>query len=330
MKIPIKEVINKYSDVLQITWVINNICSNKCNYCVPALHSGNNHGYEWEAVKAFFEEIFKRYPKIHVSIAGGEPTMSPFLLDLCKMIHERGSTVGITSNGTRNVEYYSELSKYLQYIVYSYHPQYGDRNSVMDKISTSIKNCYCTLRIMMSPTHWDTALEMYNTIKEHPLIPYFNMEAVKILDWAQADRTTLIYTPEQLEWFGGETRCGGYKTSELNIKSWANIGSDFVLEDGSIDESADAVDYINQGLTDFYGWECEMGLESLFIFADGEIKRGNCTSFYIGNINKLDEIKWPTNTVICPWHICHCATDVLISKRSPELMKYTDHDRKIF
>ena len=168
------------------------------------------------------------------------------------------------------------------------------------------------------------------SIKQNKLSQYFNVEAVRILDWAQQDRETLNYTNEQLEWFNGETRFGGYNSSKLNHKKWANIGSDFVLEDGSIDGSADAVDYINEGLSDFYGWECEIGLESLFIFADGEIKRGNCTSFYIGNINKLDEIKWPTNTVICPWHICQCATDVLISKRSPELMKYTNHDRKIF
>lgn len=320
MRIPIKEVVNNYPDVLQITWVINTICSNKCNYCVPALNAGTNHGYEWEAVKLFFEEIFRRYPKIHVSIAGGEPTMSPFLLELCKMIHEKGSTVGLTSNGTRNAEYYNELSKYVNYIVFSYHPQYGDRNKVLEKIAAAVDNCYCSLRIMMDPKHWDHAVEMFNNTKNHELMQYFNMEAVKILDWTQEDRETLNYTNEQLEWFQGDNRINTM-IIKPTVKESAKIGSDFILENDTIDHFGDAVDYINEGLSDFSGWQCDIGLESFFIFADGAIKRGNCLGFYVGNINEIDKIEWPTKSVTCPWNICHCATDVLISKRRPDLAK---------
>ncbi len=321
MRVPIKEVVNNFPDVLQITWVINTICSNKCNYCVPDLHSGTNHGYEWDVVKLFFEEIFKRYPKIHVSIAGGEPTMSPFLLNLCKMIHEKGSTVGLTSNGTRNVEYYKELSKYVNYIVFSYHPQYGDRNKVLEKIEAAVDNCHCSLRIMMDPKHWDHAVEMFNNTKNHELMQYFNMEAVRILDWQQEDRETLNYTNEQLEWFKWDTRVDTM-TIKPTVKESAKIGSNFILENGTIDANGDAVDYINEGLSDFFGWECDIGLESFFIFADGGIKRGNCLGFYVGNINELDKINWPKESIKCPWHICHCATDVLISKRKPELAKF--------
>jgi len=320
MRKKIVEVINNHPDVLQVTWVINTICSNKCAYCVPDLHSGTNHGYTWESVKKFFDELFVRYPKIHVSIAGGEPTMSPFLLDLCKMIHEKGSTVGLTTNGTRNVDYYSTLSKYVNYIVFTYHPQYGDKNNVVEKIKASIDNCYCSLRIMMDPKHWNTAVDMFNKTKEDPSMQYFNMEAVKILDWKQEDRETLLYTDEQLEWFKGDNRVNT-KTLIPTVNMAASIGSRFILEDGTVDTNGDAVDYINEGLSDFFGYQCDIGLESLFIFADGEIKRGNCIGFYIGNINKLEDIKWPTGPVTCPWNICHCATDVMISKRSPELTK---------
>jgi organic radical activating enzyme len=321
MKIPIKEVVNNFPDVLQITWVINTICSNKCNYCVPALHSGKNHYYDWDIVEPFFTELFKRYPKIHVSIAGGEPTMSPFLIRLCKMIHEKGSTVGLTSNGTRNVEYYTELSKYVNYIVFSYHPQYGDVNNVLSKIEASLPNCHCSLRIMMDPKHWETSVNFHEKVKNSEIMKHFNMEAVKILDWGQEDRETLNYTEEQLEWFKNvDARVGTHERIHKN--SDASIGSNFILEDGSVEEWGDAVDYINEGLSDFHGWECDIGLEHFFIFADGNIKRGNCLGFEVGNILRLDEVKWPTGPITCPWHICHCATDVLISKRRPDLAKH--------
>lgn len=319
MRIPIKEVVNNYPDVLQITWVINTICSNKCGYCVPALHSGTNHGYEWDAVKNFFEELFRRYSKIHVSIAGGEPTMSPFLLDLCKMVHERGSTVGLTSNGTRNVEYYEELSKYVNYIVFSYHPQYDDNNKVLEKIKASVPNCKASLRIMMDPKHWDRAINFFDKCEQDPFMKHFNMEAVKILDWTQEDRETLNYTPEQLDWFKGNRRIDTIQA--LDNKDGGSIGSHFILEDGTVDHKGDAVDYINEGLSDFFGWQCDIGLESFFIFADGAVKRGNCLGFYVGNINELDKMEWPKGPITCPWHICHCATDVLISKRRPDLAK---------
>lgn len=317
MRVKIKEVVNNFPDVLQITWVINTICSNKCNYCVPGLHSGTNHGYEWEAVKAFYEEIFKRHPKIHVSIAGGEPTMSPFLLELCKMIHERGSTVGFTSNGTRNVEYFEEISKYVNYIVFSYHPQYGDRNNLLSKINATMKNCYTSLRLMMDPNHWDNAISFFDEVKNSEIRQHFNTEIVKILDWKQKDRSTLEYTDEQLEYFNEEVRINAENVICKN--EVAKIGSTFYLEDGTVDTKGDAIEYINQGLADFSGYQCDIGLESLFIFADGTVKRGNCLGFIIGNINQLEDIQWPTKSITCPWNICHCATDVLISKRSPDL-----------
>ncbi len=320
MRVPIKEVVNNHPDVLQITWVINTICSNKCNYCVPALNSGKNHYYDWDIVEPFFNELFKRYPKIHVSIAGGEPTMSPFLIKLCKMIHEKGSTVGLTSNGTRNVEYYKELSQYVNYIVFSYHPQYGDNNNILSKIESAIPNCHCSLRIMMDPKNWGNAIQFYETAKNSEIMRYFNMEAVKILDWSQEDRETLNYTTEQLEWFKNTDY--RINTQEYIGKNrHAYIGSHFILENDTIDYGGDAVDYINEGLSDFFGWQCDIGLEHFFIFADGNIKRGNCLGFELGNICNMDGIKWPTESVTCPWHICHCATDVMISKRKPELVK---------
>lgn len=314
MRKPIKEVINKYPDVLQITWVINNICSNRCNYCVPALHSGTNHGYTWDNVKNFFEEIFKRYPKIHVSIAGGEPTMSPFLIDLCQMIHEKGSTVGLTSNGVRSVDYYKKLSQYVNYIVFSYHPQYANKDNILSKIEAVVPNCYSALRIMMDPKYWDDAISFYETVKKSELIKYFTTEVVKIIDWNQTDRETLNYSNEQLEWFKNTNLRIDTKIFNFKNKT-AKIGADFILEDGSIDSKGDAIDYINEGLADFYGWECNIGLEHLYIFADGNIKRGNCIGFPIGNICNLNELKWPDKPVTCPWHICACSTDVMISKR---------------
>lgn len=317
MKIPIKEVKNNFPDVFQLTWVINNICSNSCSYCVPDLHAGTNHYYEWENAKIFLSELFKRHKKIHCSIAGGEPTMSPFFPDLCKMFFDNGHTLGITSNGVRTERYYSEISPYLNYICFSYHPEYDNNNDLLTKAKVCIPNTKVTIRVMMHPKYWERSIAFFNLCKENKNIA---VETVKVLPWGQVDKSTIDYSEEQLLWFNSNDTRNMDPIIYLDNKEFANIGSDFHLIDGSIDKQADAVDYINEGLSDFYNWKCDIGLEHLFIWADGGIRRGNCqVGGWIGNINDPNNIQWPTEPIICNQHLCHCATDVLMSKRNPTL-----------
>ena len=132
---------------LQLTWVINNICTNHCSYCPSDLNSGSNHHYDWGHTKTFIERLIKRYPKIHVSISGGEPTLSPFLPELIELFYNSGHTVGITSNGARSARYIREISKYLSYIVFSWHPQYDDPK-LLEKAVTAAENTHVAMTLL--------------------------------------------------------------------------------------------------------------------------------------------------------------------------------------
>jgi hypothetical protein len=79
---------------------------------------------------------------------------------------------------------------------------------------------------------------------------------------------------------------------------------------------ANCVDFINSGMTNFNGYSCDIGLKSLFISFDGDIFLANCMiGGSIGNINDPDNIQWPVSPVICNKDLCHCTSDVNISKR---------------
>jgi len=112
------KVIQKDDSLMQLTWVINNICNNRCSYCVPALNSGIGHHYSWENADKFLDKLFEKYPKVHCSISGGEPSLSPFFPDLVKKFNYSGNTVGTTSNAFQPVEYWKDVSKYLYYICF--------------------------------------------------------------------------------------------------------------------------------------------------------------------------------------------------------------------
>ena len=310
--------------LMQLTWVINNICNNKCSYCVPDLNAGIGHHYSWENAKKFLENLLERYPKIHCSVSGGEPSLSPFLPELAYMFNSSGNSMGFTSNAFQPTEYWEKISKDVYYICFSYHAEFPARN-FREKVIAASLNTFVTVRVMMLPSKWDHCMEVFNSLKD---ITTIFLEPVRILDWSGENREAHVYTEEQLDWFKTEEAIEPSKRSMfhlLEIKKPVNMGSRFELYDGSIipDSVVPPVQFINQGMTNFEGYTCEIGLKSLFVHYDGRIQLGNCqVGGFIGEIEDMDNIKWPTEPVICNKTICHCATDVSVNKWAPNYSEY--------
>jgi organic radical activating enzyme len=307
------QVIQPDDAPMHLTWIINNICTNACSYCPENLHNGTNHNYDWENAREFFKLLFNKYSNIHCSVAGGEPSVSPFFKEIVKTFHDKGHTIGITSNAAKPVDFWSDVSQYLTYICFSYHSEFPDPKFI-EKVTAAGMNCPVTVRVMMLPSNWDHCLEIYDKLYNNR---YVRVEPVRIQNWSGRNTEAHKYTDKQLEWFIKES--SGSTTKSLshikrNIKT-ANISADFKFNDGSIEYATNAVEYINSGLTNFNGYQCEVGLKSLFIDHEGYILLGNCgIDGPIGNINDPNNVKWPEGPVLCSKNLCHCTTDVNINK----------------
>ncbi len=302
------------TNLMHLTWIINNICTNACSYCPKNLHTGTNHNYEWDNARKFFQYLFERYPEIHCSVAGGEPSVSPFLPELVKTFNDRGHTIGITSNAAKPARYWEEIAHNLAYISFSYHPEFPDPKFV-EKAKIASENTVVTTRVMMHPKHWDHCVDIFEQLLQiGTVIP----EVVRIIDWGGgSDASASIYTDEQLEWFVKNNERGsiGTKTPKHGERLGNRLLARFYFDDGTSSTSQRTVSLINDGLTNFYGYECEIGLKSLFIDPDGVVLLGNCGQHGpIGHINDPDNIKWPSRSVICTKTLCHCTTDVSINK----------------
>ena len=307
--------VKQQTNTMLLTWVINNICNNHCVYCPPSLNAGKNHHYDWDKAKEFLSRLFDTYPKIHCSVSGGEPTMSPFFKELVDIFYSsKNNTLGITTNGARSVRYWEELAPKFSYICFSYHPSYDDPE-FLEKVMVASKQTLVTVRIMMDSRHWDKAYEMYQRCYE---IPEIAVEAVRILpEMALATNVGETYTPEQESILVSMPRREmrydpitvnpGFKPSSMR--------SDFYFDDGSVEYTGSANQYITEGKNKFAGWYCAAGLESLFISQTGDVKIANCyqggNKFHI-NDHKLHDL--PSEGVICNQKLCHCVTDFLISK----------------
>jgi len=309
-------VIQKDKSLMNLTWVVNNICNNRCSYCVPGLHAGMGHHYSWENAQKFLEALFEKYPKIHCSTSGGEPSISPFFPELVKVFNSSGNTIGVTSNAFKPIEYWEDISKYLYYICFSYHPEFPAKN-FKEKVIAASFNTFVTIRIMMLPSHWDHCVEVFNSLKD---IDTCLVEAVRILDWGGKNREAHLYTKEQLEWFEDEETLKPHQKIIAHLierREPIELQSHFQFDDCSIVSgmNVNPVQFINAGMTNFKGYVCEIGLKSLFVHYDGKISLGNCdVGGSIGDIENFKDIKWPTKPVICTKNICHCSTDVNISK----------------
>lgn len=309
-------VYQKDQSLMNLTWMTNNICNNRCTYCTPSLHGGIGHHYEWDNAKKFLAKLFDRYPKIHCSVAGGEPSLSEFFPELVKTFNSAGHTIGVTSNAFKPVDYWKDISKYLYYICFSYHPEFPAKD-FREKVISSSLNTFVTARVMMLPSKWDHCMEVFNSLKD---IDTCLLEPVRILDWGGKNRESFVYTEDQLNWFKSDEAT---KPHQKVIKHLINrydpveLQSRFQFDDKSIasGDHVNPVQFINSGMTNFKGYICEVGLKSLFIDSTGSIFLGNCMiGGSIGNIDDFQNIKWTKFPVICNKTICHCSTDVNINK----------------
>jgi MoaA/NifB/PqqE/SkfB family radical SAM enzyme len=311
-------LIKQHEQVLQLTWFINNICTNHCDYCPPVLHTGANHNYDWAHARSFLTRLMDRHKKINCILLGGEPTVSPFLNEAIDMLHSRGHTVSLTSNGVRSVEYWKTIAPKVNNVSLSYHPSYGIEN-FFDKVNEIAKHTVIGVRIMFDSRHWDKTFDFYNQCLK---VPNLRVEAIRILPEIAGGHTIgADYTPEQLAWLSATSSRQANHNHRHEIKkqnpSWKSLytGSYFYYDDGSVDQHGDANHLISSEQSFFNGWACSIGVESLYINFDGQVRKGNCrqgpTLFHLDDhVNH----PLPTDGEICTMGRCTCPTDILVSK----------------
>jgi MoaA/NifB/PqqE/SkfB family radical SAM enzyme len=311
--------IKNLSNTLLLTWIINNICTNHCSYCPSNLHTGTNHHYDWEHAKQFIKDCFSKYGNVQCNLSGGEPTVSPFFKELVNLIYDNGGVTNLTTNLVRKKEWWEDIADKICSISVSYHPEFMDtrekEDELIDKLMYLHQRTRVTMRVMMHPDYWDQCYNFYKRLEE--VNTGFCMEVVRILpNFGIGDPfCTINYTEEQNNILNNTPPVLKFNKLPHNFRHSKTV-SNIINDDGS-EQHLDfkiASTLENNKLTDFQGWSCDIGLESLFVHFDGNVQRGNCgQGGFIGNI--MDTVDWPTSSTICGKDICHCIADVLISKR---------------
>ena len=123
-----------------VDWYIGKRCNFDCSYCVEYLHDYTSPHVPYENMIKLVDLIHGRHKdNVLWSLTGGEPTIHPRFLDLCKYIKDKGSRyTSVTTNGSRTLEYHRELFKYVDGITMSFHFEFM-ANRIEEYIDKCIK-----------------------------------------------------------------------------------------------------------------------------------------------------------------------------------------------
>lgn len=319
---PFNAIIRESSH-LCVTWIVNNVCPYSCWYCLPSIYNGGvNRAYEWSECDTLISKLLDRYGKIHLALSGGEPSQWPHIENLMQKAKEFNGmiTVGITTNMIRSHRWWQTYGSDFAYVVASYHPDMLEsiinRQEWIKKTEDVAKHTHVLVRMSMDPRHWDHCVDLYGKWSSQSNLP-FNVEPVRLINFNPSTPEWFEYTQVQEQWFQRDgkllrKKLRAYGSSVMHQYLEKNS---IKYDDGTVENLNHVSDLIREKKTNFYNWKCNIGLEHLFINPDGWIKRGNCNQGNVfGNVKDIENLKFPTDPIVCKTTFCHCTTDIKITK----------------
>lgn len=122
-----------------VDWYIGKRCNFNCSYCVDYLHDNHSPHVPLKNMKRLVDIIYEKHKNnVFWSLTGGEPTINPDFLDLCRYIkQEKGARfISITTNGSRTANYFIELFEFLDNITLSFHFEH-----ISERVDEYIEKC---------------------------------------------------------------------------------------------------------------------------------------------------------------------------------------------
>lgn len=221
--------------------------------------------------------------------------MLRYFPDMIKFIYAREGLVSIISNGSKSLKWWEQYAHFLSGVSLSYHINDIKSDSHFIEVSKAVEASQTTrfhVNIMMVPELFDDCLAFANRLKQEvrcsialqPLFEGFGHGGIT---------KKYPYTPEQeqiMKDFRGrpELKTLPPSMAELEVN----------YADGTT-KNLSTFDLIANDQTNFVGWDCYAGIDSLVVTFSGDIYRSWCMQDGpIGSIYD-ENIELPTNPTKC-------------------------------
>ncbi len=283
-----------------VSWTLSNKCNYRCSYCPDILHNGSTGQPRWDTVERFVKNLKVPNKEICFRLSGGEPTYWKHFVDLAKLVKEQGHRFSFLTNGSREPEYYKDLSNYADGYIISYHPEFANLTHIKDVVKVS--HCPVFINLMLSPENFD---EMFDIAEEI----FFSAENVSIWPKVILDKSNIDTITN---------KPANYSRDQLDtINHWPFFRNldDNHLHRGELlldDMPITANNLITKNQNTFYGWKCWAGLHMINVDMWGNIYRADCKEG--GALGNIERYKLPTDTIQCGKSVCACLSDIYLRK----------------
>lgn len=341
MKI-IKIVSTQKSNILAIRWNPNNVCNYRCEYCWPGSNAGDYRSpQDLDLIIKNFNHMIAQYrtklgkTKIHLSIAGGEPTLWKDLGRFIEAVKKENDIYfTIISNGSRTLRWWKEYGHLIDNAGLSYHIAEADPDHMIAVADTLFEyGKKVTVKVLMDRKHWQKGIDVIAYMKKHSKHPWFittceviepavaNIKGIKVIDANDIQLTkdqkgflknSLKRIPSLL-WF--------WKNRKLISTGEIRLHESVAYFDNGKTMKSKSNTYINENWTAFEGWSCDIGLDNVFIEWTGAIQ-GSCQqkvygldySFNILDNDFVEKFDPEFKPSICSIKSCLCACETQQSK----------------
>jgi MoaA/NifB/PqqE/SkfB family radical SAM enzyme len=309
-------------DLMRIDLTLSNICNYKCWYCFPGCNDGS---YSWPDFDVFVKNLshlldyYKantNKKKFDFHIMGGEVTHWKRFFDLIVYFKERYDCIfTLTTNASKKLDWWKKAAPYLDYVTISSHHEYADISHVRNVADFLYKkNVIVNVVVLMDPFAWDKCIdtvEFYKKSKHRWSIRYLEI----------ITQDSVKYTSEQLEvlktlrarrpnifWFLRNNKSYKSKVKVIDVDNKTHS-----IQDQEI---------ILNRKNNFFGWECNLGVDWIAIKMDGTVS-GICTNglykdiekFNVFNSNFIETFRPTIGPTICQQTNCWCAFETNMPKR---------------
>ena len=319
----IRVISDKPDDYIRIEFMVSNVCNYKCWYCDPHAYGGD---FRWTKDTDLLIENFKHLldfykqngrKTVELNLLGGEPTLWPDLRKFITALREdRDISVTVTTNGSRTLRWWDKNAELFDKILFSYHPTFADNKHYINVVDLVFeKGVPCNALIMMDPKHWDKSVAMVEQCKKESKHSWF----VSLMEV----HSEIPYTEDQKKVFENHSvrRPNIFRAIKDEFFTiFRTTSPKVVFADGkkkSIERNWISVN----GLNNFKGWMCNIGIENINIQKDGiitgtcmEIPYGEDSYYNIYDSDFTSKFSPELKPVLCTKTGCYCQPEMLMNK----------------
>lgn len=299
-----------HNKVFVVNWCLGNTCNFSCSYCPDSLHDGSIRWPDPTVIKNFITKIKDQHydKKIYFEFTGGEVTMYRHFAEICQFCTELDIKVGLISNGSRTLRYWEDNKQFFDHVCLSFHPEHADEEHFINVVKLLNNDVRTHVNIMMSPEKFDFCYAVANKVKNlgnismalQPLIHDFGDT---LFDYTDQQRKIFDKQHELITKHIKFTRSFEYYRGAMRMVNESGEGT-----------VSSAHRFISEKTNDWSGWRCYAGVEQMIVDMDGKIYRGWCRmGGSIGHITD-DDLKLPTEPIVCAKTMCHCNFDIMSTK----------------